>query len=131
MKNTLIVIFIIVSCLSFASQTGTLIKSKKLYLRDNTTAVIYISYNGTAVSFPVKPEKISFGNKNAFGVEFVGDDVILSPMKPKAKTHMFVYLDGRRRVFDLRSSRKAYSLVQVFDQRESLIRPKMLRKRKR
>lgn len=70
-------------------------------LDNQSVAKIQISVNGTVLSFPVKPSDVIFGRKDAFGTKYVQSDLAISPLSSNSKSHLFVYLEGRRFTFDL------------------------------
>jgi hypothetical protein len=70
-------------------------------LADETVARIGVSARGTVLSFPIKPTKVILGNQGAFGIEYVENDLAVTPLSPSGRSHLFVYLFGRRFSFDL------------------------------
>jgi hypothetical protein len=89
---------------------------KTVYLSDTQVVQIPVSNRGTVLSFPAKPNKVILGNTGTFGVEYVEADLAISPLRPGARSNLFVYLMGRRFTFDLRTSMDGgYSIVVVHD----------------
>ena len=65
----------------------------------------------TILSFPTKPEKVVCGNKNLFSIEFVENDVIITPLSASARSNLFTYLLGRRFGFDLVAGETDYDEI--------------------
>ena len=70
-------------------------------LDNRSVARVAIAVDGTVLDFPLKPTKVILGRKNSFGIEYVESDLEISPLSPGSKSHLFVYLEGRRFTFDL------------------------------
>ncbi len=70
-------------------------------LDNRSVARTPIAVDGTVLDFPIKPSKIILGRKNSFGIEYVESDLAISPLAPSARSHLYVYLEGRRFTFDL------------------------------
>ena len=70
-------------------------------LDNRSVAHVAISVDGTVLDFPLKPTKVILGRKSSFGIEYVESDLEISPLSPGSKSHLFVYLEGRRFTFDL------------------------------
>ena len=95
-----------ISCLAasghyaFAAKTGV---SEKCVIRlDNRgVATVQISVNGTVLDFPVKPSEVILGRKDSFGIKYVQSDLAVSPLSGSSRSHLYVYLEGRRFTFDL------------------------------
>ena len=77
---------------------------KNIFLDDKTVATIPVSPKGTLLSFPIKPNKVILGSSGSFHIEYVENDLAVSPARPGAQSNLFVYLLGRRFIFDLRAS---------------------------
>lgn len=87
-----------------------------LRLNDRQIVPVAVSRRGTILSFPTKPTKVILGNAGSFGIEYVENDLAVSPLKTDARSNLFVYLYGRRFSFDLRTGAKVgSSLVIVKD----------------
>ena len=77
-------------------------RARIVYLEnDDMGAVRLASQRATVLSFPTKPEKVICGSKNHFSIEFVENDVVITPLSTTARSNLFVYLFGRRFGFDL------------------------------
>ena len=72
-----------------------------IFLDDKTVARVAITIRGTVLSFPVKPSKVILGKSGSFGIEYVENDLAISPLGSAARSNLFVYLQGRRFTFDL------------------------------
>ena len=70
-------------------------------LDNRSVAFVSIAVDGTVLDFPIKPTKVILGRKNSFGIEYVESDLAVSPLGPGARSHLYVYLEGRRFTFDL------------------------------
>jgi hypothetical protein len=113
MKTYSILFLICVSAFSFAKSPRT------LYLNDTKMGTIYVSPNRTAIlSFPTKPSKIILGQKSLFAVEYVEQDLAISPLKVPASSNLFVYLEGRRFGFNLVSGSGGDDIVVIKDAEE-------------
>jgi hypothetical protein len=88
----------------FWSKNGYTKDAKILRLTDSSTATVPISGRGTVLSFPTKPTKVILGKANSFGIEYCENDLAISPLNAGARSHLYVYLYGRRFSFDLISS---------------------------
>ncbi len=77
---------------------------KTVYLSDTQVASIPVLIRGTVLSLPTKPSKVILGNTGSFGIEYVENDLAISPLKSNARSNLFVYMLGRRFTFDLRAS---------------------------
>ena len=84
---------------------------KTIRLTDDMTATVTISGRGTVLSFPLKPTKVILGKADSFGITYVERDLAISPLSPNARSHLFVYLYGRRFTFDLVTSMTEGSAV--------------------
>ena len=95
---------------SFASEV------KLIRLSEASVAKIFISTRGTVLSFPTKPSKVILGRANSFGIEYVENDLAISPLGLSARSNLFVYLFGRRFAFDLIASPESgTSVIQIRD----------------
>jgi hypothetical protein len=70
-------------------------------LDNQSVAPVVIAVHGTVLDFPTKPAKVILGRKNSFGIEYVESDLAISPLASGARSHLYVYLEGRRFTFDL------------------------------
>lgn len=89
---------------------------KTVYLSDTQVAAIPVLIRGTVLSLPTKPTKVILGNTGSFGIEYVENDLAISPLRTNARSNLFVYMLGRRFTFDLRVSEAGgQSIVVVRD----------------
>lgn len=77
---------------------------KRLRLNSESISNIKVSTKGTILSFPGKPQKVILGKKNSFGLEYIENDVAVSPLYSTAQSNLTVYLEGRRYTFKLSTS---------------------------
>jgi hypothetical protein len=107
-----VIILVVVICQTFSSWAG----SSVLHLSDDMVAPVRISLSGTVLSFPVKPTKVILGNKGSFGIDYVENDLAITPLGAASRSHLFVYLYGRRFSFDLSvSGQDGSSVILVRD----------------
>lgn len=78
---------------------------KTVKLCEKSVAQAFISPKGTVLDFPAEPEKVVLGTKNSFFIEYIRNDLAISPSTLGARSNLFVYLQGRRFVLDLVASR--------------------------
>ncbi len=84
---------------SFASTART------VYLTDKKMQAISVGAGrSTILSFPSKPTKVVLGNQGMFAVEYVENDLAISALRTPASSNLFVYLEGRRFGFELRTT---------------------------
>ena len=89
---------------------------KVIRLDDKTIGKVLISTRGTVLSFPIKPSKVILGRSGTFGIEYVENDLAISPLNVSARSNLFVYLFGRRFSFDLVTSPQGGSpVIRVLD----------------
>jgi hypothetical protein len=88
---------------------------KTLRLCDDTVAVAAISPKGTVLDFPANPEKVVLGTKNSFSIEYIRNDLAISPSTMNSRSNLFVYLQGRRFTLDLATSPGGATLYFVRD----------------
>lgn len=88
---------------------------KSVFLSEKSVAAVAISMRGTVLSFPSKPSKVILGNDGAFGIEYVENDIAITPLTQAARANLFVYLLGQRFTFDLRASPVGHAIVVVRD----------------
>lgn len=85
-------------------------------LSESNVGKILISTRGTVLSFPAKPTKVILGRNGSFGIEYVENDLAISPLILSARSNLFVYVLGRRFAFDLSTTSQAgSSVIQVRD----------------
>lgn len=89
---------------------------KVIRLDEKTIGRVLISTRGTVLSFPIKPSKVILGRAGTFGIEYVENDLAISPLNTAARSNLFVYLFGRRFSFDLITSNEGGSpVIRVLD----------------
>lgn len=89
---------------------------KVIRLDEKTIGKVAISTRGTVLSFPIKPSKVILGRAGTFGIEYVENDLAISPLNTAARSNLFVYLFGRRFSFDLITSSQGGSpVIRVLD----------------
>lgn len=120
MKSSLIILFLFISTLSFAK------KPKVLYSDETKMESIIVSPNRTVIlSFPTKPSKIILGQKSLFAIEYVEQDLAISPLRVPATSNLFVYLEGRRFGFNLITGNSGDDVVVIRDSKEEKITPRL------
>lgn len=91
-------------------------EARVVRLTEGNVAKILISTRGTVLSFPAKPTKVILGRSGSFGMEYVENDLAISPLSTSSRSNLFVYVLGRRFAFDLvASSQAGTSVIQVRD----------------
>ena len=111
-------IFLVVSsALAMVSAAGYADSVKTLYMAQSTVAQVPVSTKGMVLSFPTKPSKVILGNGSSFSVEYVENDIAITPISIHSRANLFVYMLGRRFSFDLIASPTAgNAIVMVRDQ---------------
>lgn len=105
--------------LTMLSPAGYADSVKTLYMAESTVAQVPVSTKGMVLSFPTKPSKVILGNGSSFAVEYVENDIAITPMSIHSRANLFVYMLGRRFSFDLIASPTAgNAIVMVRDQIE-------------
>ena len=89
--------------------------TKIIRICDNQVASVPISNKGTVLDFASEPEKVILGTKGTFFIEFVKNDLVLSPKSLPARSNLFVYVFGKRYVLDLKSDPQGATVVVVKD----------------
>ena len=80
-------------------------KARTIYMNDKKMEPISVGLGrSTILSFPMKPNKVIFGNQGLFAVEYVDNDLAIAALRPGAHSNLFVYVEGRRFGFDLATS---------------------------
>ena len=97
---------------------------KTLHLSDDVVAQVTVSSSGTVLSFPIKPTKVILGKSGSFGIEYVENDLAISPLTPAARSHLFVYLFARRFSFDLSVGVGGSSVILVREAEGPVVAPK-------
>lgn len=91
-------------------------EARVIRLDEKTIGKVLISTRGTVLSFPIKPSKVILGRAGTFGIEYVENDLAISPLNTAARSNLFVYLFGRRFSFDLITSAQGGSpVIRVLD----------------
>ena len=91
-------------------------EARTVKLDDKKVAQIYVRVGrSTVLNFPVKPSKVILGNTGAFAVQYIENDLAISPLQVGASSNLFVYLQGRRFGFDLVPRTESDEIVIVRD----------------
>ncbi|MCJ8278313.1 MAG: hypothetical protein MJK18_15855 [Bdellovibrionales bacterium] len=90
-------------------------------LKNDRVRIIGISHRGAVLNFPTRPTKVVLGNQGAFAIEYINNDLVVSPLRSNSRAHVFVYLEGRRFNLDLYTSIKGHTLIQIRDSFDSQI----------
>ena len=91
--------------------------ARTIHLDEKQVAPIVVSSRGTVLSFPIKPTKVILGRAESFGIEYIDNDLAISPLSSTAHSNLFVYISGRRFSFDLTTSmNEGSSVILVRDQ---------------
>lgn len=99
---------------------------RRLRLNSEAVANIKVSTKGTILSFPTKPQKVILGKKASFGLEYVENDIAVSPLSINSKSNLTVYLEGRRYTFSLvASDSRGDDIVLIRDSLEKAIKVKI------
>lgn len=99
---------------------------RRLRLNSEAIAEIKVSTKGTVLSFPTKPQKVLLGKKNSFGLEYIENDIAISPLSVKSLSNLTVYLDGRRYTFKLMTSEgQGDEIVLIRDSLERALKVKV------
>lgn len=122
---TKVLFFVLALGLIIVSSAGYADNVKTLYMAESTVAQVPVSTKGMVLSFPTKPSKVILGNGSSFAVEYVENDIAITPMSVRSRANLFVYMLGRRFSFDLIASPTAgNAIVMVRDQIEMPSTPK-------
>lgn len=122
-KNNVLLIFLATLLMSGAVQAKA---ARTIHLNEDRTEPIYIGIAGTVINFPSRPSKVILGNKGAFAVEYINDDLAVSTLRAGARSNLFVYLDGRRFGFNLISTGSGGDeIVMVRDKSEKKMKVKV------
>ncbi len=99
--------------------------SRMVYLSNEDMASISLAPGRTTVlSFPTRPTKVILGNQGIIAIQYIENDLAISPLTSSARTNLFVYLEGRRFAFDLRAKDKACDEIVLVRDRASRGRTK-------
>ena len=104
-QNKILGIFLVVC--SFFSSHSECSQVRRLRLNSESVAEIKVSTKGTIISFPSRPQKVLLGKKNSFGLEYIENDIAISPLTTTSSSNLTAYLDGRRYTFKLVTSEKS------------------------
>ena len=94
---------------------------KTIKLKDDRVSLIAVSHRGAVLNFPTRPTKVILGNQGSFAIEYINNDLVISPLRSNSRAHVFVYLEGRRFNLDLFASQKGHTLIQVRDSRDTQV----------
>lgn len=84
---------------------GLSYQARSVFLTDRKTESIQVGVGRSSIlSFPSRPTKVILGSQGQFAVEYVENDLAIAALKPGAHSNLFVYLEGRRFGFDLRTT---------------------------
>ena len=118
MRTRLLVISSIslISLLIFLPLSALCGEFKTLKLNESTIGKVYLAVGKTTVlSFPMRPSKVIVGNQGSFAVQYIENDVAISPTRPGVRSNLFVYVASRRFGFDLITTQIGDSVVLVLD----------------
>jgi hypothetical protein len=80
-------------------------KARTAYLTDKKMENVSVAPGRSVIlSFPSRPTKVIVGNQGLFAVEYVENDLAIAALRNPARSNLFVYLEGRRFGFDLRTT---------------------------
>jgi hypothetical protein len=113
-----ILLLLLCICPQVKAEVGKTIK-----LCENNVATVYISTRGTALEFPMEPEKVVLGTKSSFSIEYIKNDLTISPATLSSRSNLFVYLQGRRFVLDLVNSSAGVGLYFIKDCDSDRVKP--------
>lgn len=88
---------------------------KTLKLCENSVATAFVSSKGTVLDFPADPEKVVLGTKGSFAIEYIRNDLAISPATMSSRSNLFVYLQGRRFSIDLATAPGGATLYFIRD----------------
>lgn len=99
---------------------------RRLRLNSEAVAEIKVSTKGTILSFPTKPQKVILGKKASFGLEYVENDIAVSPLSITSRSNLTVYLEGRRYTFSLVASEsRGDDIILIRDSLEKAMKVKI------
>ena len=108
---------------AFGAEGKKLPDAHIVYLNDDSVAKVMISPRGTVLNFPMKPTKVLLGQQGSFLLEYVENDLAISPRTMGSRSNLFVYLMGRRFTFDLIAAPSGgYAIINVRDVREGRLK---------
>jgi len=104
MNLNLLTVCIVIMGTTYCVRDGMAKIARTVFLSDKKTAEVYLVPGRTTIlNFPSRPLKVILGNQGLFAVEYVESDLAVSPLRASAKSNLFVYLEGRRFGFDLKT----------------------------
>lgn len=101
---------------------------KVLTLRMNSEEIkkVSISMNGTILSFSSRPNKVILGRKGMFAIEYIENDLAITPLRMDSKSNLTVYLEGKRYTFELNAQKTmGYGIILIRDSLEKSIQVRM------
>ena len=79
-------------------------KARTVFLSDTEMGTVrMVPGRSTVLSFPTRPTKVVLGNQGLFAVEYIENDLAIAALRFPAQSNLFVYMEGRRFSFDLRT----------------------------
>ncbi len=103
-QNKILIFFL--TAFLFLSSYSECSQVRRLRLNSESVAEVRVSTKGTIISFPSRPQKVLLGKKNSFGLEYIENDIAISPLTTTSSSNLTAYLDGRRYTFKLVTSDK-------------------------
>jgi hypothetical protein len=88
---------------------------KTIHLCQSSVGKVYLSPKGSVLDFPAEPEKVILGSKGSFSIQYIRNDLAISPTTFSSKSNLFVYLEGRRFSLDLATSANGTTLYFIKD----------------
>lgn len=80
-------------------------KARTVFLTDRKMERVSVAPGRSVIlNFPSRPTKVIVGNQGLFAVEYVENDLAVAALQSPAHSNLFVYLEGRRFGFDLRTT---------------------------
>ena len=80
-------------------------KALTVFLNDRKMECVSVAPGRSVIlNFPSRPTKVIVGNQGLFAVEYVENDLAIAALRSPAHSNLFVYLEGRRFGFDLRTT---------------------------
>lgn len=80
-------------------------KARTVYLTDKKMERVSVAPGRSVIlNFPSRPSKVIVGNQGLFAIEYVENDLAIAALRSPAHSNLFVYLEGRRFGFDLRTT---------------------------
>lgn len=121
-KWCILPIVVLIFEMAYAEANGV----RRLRLNSEAVAEVKVSTKGTVLNFPTKPQKAILGKRNSFGLEYIENDIAISPLSDKATSNLTVYLDGRRYTFKLiASENNGDQIILIRDSMERYLKVKV------